>query len=247
MALTLAVFASLVVAACFQRISGMGFSLVAMPALLWLIGPLDAVALVVLMSALTSLLMMIGTVREVLWKHVLVLGIPSVIIAFPTIYVLDRLPEPVVNLVVGGLLVLCIVTLIRPVELPTRNRRLTEMSVGTVAGFMNGAAGMSGPAISVYAFSAGWSMRSFTATAQPYFIVADIGVLAAKAASGGQHEAGALTAPLVLAAVIGCAIGLWAGRYPARWISDAAGRRIVIGISIVGAVATLVKAVGGLL
>lgn len=243
MTLFLGSFFVIFIAAGFQRISGMGFSLIAMPGLLWLFGPLDAVTLVVLTSALTSMLMVFGTFKEVAWKHVLYMSIPSITVAFPTVYLLNQMPAAAINLMVGALLIACTVSLMVDFRIRESNSILIEVAAGAIGGVMNTAAGVAGPAIGAYAFSSGWSYRTFVASAQPYFIIADIGVLAAKYALGSTNAHGFLNVPIVVNAVAGCFLGLALGAYASRFVSDILGKRIVIFVAALGAVATSIKGI----
>lgn len=239
-------FVVLVISAGFQRISGMGFSLVAMPGLLWIFGPLNAVTLVVLTSALTSLIMVFEIFKEISWKHVLYMSLPSVAVAFPTVYILNQTSETIINLVVGALLVTCTVSLLVNFKINTSNSTLIEIATGAFAGVMNTAAGVAGPAIGAYAFSSRWSYRTFVATAQPYFIMADIGVLAAKYVFNDSSNGGFLDVSILVASITGCFLGLGLGSYASRFISDETGKRVVVCVSAVGALTVSLKGILGL-
>lgn len=246
MEMSIYVFLVLVLSAGFQRISGMGFSLIALPPLLWMVGPLDAVTLVVLSSALTSFIMVFSIFKEIDWSHVIYMSVPSIIIAFPTVYLLNQINESAINIAVGTLLVVCTISLIVDINMRSGRSLASEVGVGAISGFMNTAAGVAGPVVSAYAFSSGWSYRTFVATVQPYFVLADIGVLVAKYVFNNVNDARPLGAPIMVAAVAGCFVGLWLARYVSRYVSEALGRRIVILVSAGGAATILIKGISGM-
>lgn len=243
MEMSIYVFLVLVLSAGFQRISGMGFSLIALPPLLWMVGPLDAVTLVVLSSALTSFILIFSIFKEVDWSHVIYMSIPSIVVAFPTVYLLNHINESLINIAVGSLLILCTISLIIDIKIRSGRSVVSEIGVGAISGFMNTAAGVSGPVISAYAFSSGWSYRTFVATAQPYFVLADIGVLVAKYVFSNVGDARPLGAPIIVATVAGCFVGLWLAKYASEHVSDISGRRIVILVSAAGAITILIKGI----
>jgi len=230
-------------AAVVQRISGIGFSLVALPLLLPVIGPLDGVALIIINSAITSLLMTIGSIKDVAWKPLLRLSIPSMTIAFPTIMLLYRAPISLVNFLVGVLLIACTLTLVFDVKIRRARGLGGEIVVGLVSGFMNATAGVAGPAIGAYSTSVGWSHRTFVATAQPYFIMSDVAVLAAKFVFRSDQGENFIDLPQTVSAVFGCVVGLLMGSQLYKWVRETVGRWSVIVVSGIGAVTTLAAAI----
>lgn len=232
-----------ILSAAVQRVSGIGFSLVALPLLVLVVGPLDSVTLIVINSGITSAAMTIGAIREVAWKRLIWLSVPSAIISFPAILLLNVMPVPVVSLLIATLLTICTITLVTEVKVRRQIGRLGEISVGLVSGFMNSAAGVAGPAISAYAFSAGWSYRTFVATAQPYFIISDAAVLLAKFAFRETGETSLLMPNQIGFAVLGCVAGLIIGNKISRWISETTGRWVVVVVAGLGAVTTAGRAI----
>ena len=60
--------------------------------------------------------------------------------------------------------------------------RAPAVVAGAASGFMNAAAGVGGPALSVYAVATQWPQAAFAATAQPYFVVIGTASLVGKLA-----------------------------------------------------------------
>jgi len=229
-------------AAAVQRVSGIGFSLVALPMLVPIVGPLDGVTLIVLNSAITSLLMTIDTYREVAWKPLWRLAVPSVLISFPAIMFLNGAPIVMVNFLVGILLVVCTSALLFKIRVRKARELRGEIIIGAVSGFMNATAGVAGPAIGAYVSSVGWSHRTFIATVQPYFIISDTAVLAAKYIFQDQGES-LISLTSFASAMFGCVIGLLIGKQLYKWVPETVGRWSVIIVSGVGAVSVLINAI----
>ena len=211
-----------------------------------LVGPLDGVTLIVINSAITSLLMTIGSYRDIAWGRLLLLSIPSAIVAFPVILVLNSVPEVVTSLVVGGLLLVCTVLLTSKIEIRQLRGSQGPAVAGLVSGFLNASAGVAGPSLGVFATSVGWSHRTFVATAQPFFIVSDLAVLGAKGCFQEGPQDFLINGSAALIAVLGCMLGLYAGSKVVGKISEEVGRRLVIIVSAAGAIGTLVSAAIGL-
>ncbi|MBD0676627.1 hypothetical protein [Streptomyces sp. CBMA156] len=104
---------------------------------------------------------------------------------------------------------------------------------------MNAAAGVGGPAVSLYAVNTGWTAREFLPNAQFYGVLVNAFSLAAKdlpALSGTAWW-------LVAAALAG---GAAAGRLLAARVPEARARQVVLGLALAGGLTTLAKGFSGL-
>lgn len=231
-----------VISALVQRISGIGFSLVALPPLVLLIGPLDGVTLIVINSAIVSLLMVFGSLQDVAWRPVVALSVPAGMVAFPVVAVLSVMPTFLVNAVVGIVLLVCTGVLISSQEVRVFRGATGRVFVGLLSGSMNAAAGVAGPVLGVYASTAGWTHRRFVATVQPFFIFSDIFVLIAKAVFRDSSATVQFDVGLALISIAGCAIGLYIGNRLSRFVSETVAKWSVVVISGVGALSIIVDA-----
>ena len=104
---------------------------------------------------------------------------------------------------------------------------------------MNAAAGVGGPALSVYAVATRWPQVAFAATAQPYFVVIGVASLVGKFVATGWAAPALDTAawPIVIAALV---VGLAIGEFLSPRISHRVARIAVIAIAYVGGAAALV-------
>ncbi len=236
----LPVAVSVLVGALAQRITGMGFALIAAPALVILLGPFDGVVLVNLCAVLSSLLILPRVWKLVDWTRFGWLVVPALVGTVVGALVAARLPGPVLQLGVGVLVVVALtVSLLVTRTDHVATGRSPAIIAGAASGFMNASAGVGGPALSVYAVATRWPQAGFAATAQPYFVVIGVASLVGKLGATGwvlpELEPGAW--PLVIGALL---VGLGLGELLHKRIPHHAARIAVIVIAYAGGVAAMV-------
>lgn len=236
----LAIALSVLVGAAAQRITGMGFALIASPALVILLGPFDGVIVVNLCAVLSSLLILPRVWRAIEWRRFSWLVLPAFVGTAAGALVATLVPGPVLQLGVGVLVVVALtVTLLVTRTEHTASGPSPAIIAGTASGFMNASAGVGGPALSVYAVATRWPQAAFAATAQAYFVAIGFAALAGKLAATGWAvpalEPGAW--PLVIGALL---VGLLIGELAHRHVSHRAARVAVIVIAYAGGTAALV-------
>ena len=231
---------SVLVGALAQRITGMGFALIAAPALVILMGPFDGVIIVNLCAVLSSLLILPRVWRLIDWGRFGWLTVPAVAGTVLGALVAARLPGPVLQLGVGVLVVVALTVSLAVTRTDhVAKGRAPAIVAGVTSGFMNASAGVGGPAISVYAVATRWPQASFAATAQPYFVVIGVASLVGKLAVTDWRlpELDAGTWPVVIASLL---TGLALGELLHRRVSHRAARAAVIVIAYLGGVSAIV-------
>jgi len=237
---------SVVVGALSQRITGMGFALVASPLVVILLGPFDGVLVVNLCGALSALLIIPRVWRHIEWRTLAWLSIPAVVAIVPGSLLVTRLPGAVMQLSIGVLVIVALTAtlLIRRAEhiVPARPAAIVA---GAASGFMNTAAGVGGPAISIYAVIMRWPQVNFAATLQPYFVIVSGASLATKAAfSGGQlPELDAVSWIVIVSSLLA---GLALGEVLNRHVSHRVARIAVIIIAYIGGTVAVIDGALGL-
>ncbi|WP_165064893.1 TSUP family transporter [Marisediminicola senii] len=222
-----------------QRVSGMGFALVVAPVLVLLIGPFDGVLMVNICGAASALMVTTRVWRNINWRLYLLLAVPAVIAVVPGSIVAANLGGPTLQIAVGAILVLALTVSL----LVTRGSLTTPIGptgiiAGSASGFMSATAGISGPAVGVFAVLTKWQHDSFAATLQPYFVTLGVTAFVGKLVASGF-------APLdydwwLWLLVIACTVaGLIVGEFVARVVSHGVARLCVIGISYVGGIVAI--------
>lgn len=221
-----------------QRITGVGFALVAAPFLSMLLGPFNGVLLVNALGTLTSLLVLVQVFREVEFRRVLLMLGPAIVAIVPGSWVAIHMPSSLLSIIVGAMIIVALAASLTVRTPPVVLRgRLGAGIAGFISGFMNVTAGVGGPAVAAYAQASQWQHRAFAASAQLYFLGVGLASLAAKrempALDGLQWlSCGlALTGGIVLGNVLG-------PRVPPR-----AGMTAVLVLAFTGAVLILFRGV----
>lgn len=158
-------------AAVVQRLTGMGFALVATPILVLAFGPTDGVLLVILGGFVISSLMLLGALKLVRWRPTALL-LAGGAVAMPVgAWVAGVLSEPALLTLVG---VAAVFSLVVPL---VRLQRLSlagtggALAAGAFSGFLSTTSGLSGPPLVAYGTAARWEHRSFVASIQVIFVV----------------------------------------------------------------------------
>jgi len=139
----------------------------------------------------------------------------------------------------GGLVTVAVLLVMRGARVPALRGTRGAVAAGAAGGFMNAAAGVGGPPISLYAVNAGWTVREFVPNAQFYGVVVNAFSIAA---NGVPSLSGARWVAVVAAMGVGGVIGRGlAGRIPER-----RARVLVLSLALAGGVTAVGKGVWGL-
>ncbi len=243
---TVLVIAAVLIGSSMQRITGMGFALVAAPFLVLLLGPVDGVIVVNVCGALTSGLILMRVFHQVDWRRYGILAVCALAGIIPGSYVLQFVPVAWLEISIGVLVAVGLTVSVNLGRVVVRDRLSFRAVAGVTSGFMNTTAGVGGPAVSIYAIATGWPQRSFAATMQPYFLTIGVASLASKYAVG---SADVPQLPVLVWILIGCAciVGLIVGDRLARVIEPHVARRLLVVVAYLGSFATIVRGVFELL
>ncbi|MER7838253.1 sulfite exporter TauE/SafE family protein [Streptomyces sp. NPDC096040] len=217
-----------------QWLTGMGFALVAVPALILLLGPAEGVALANCAAGAISVVGLAGGWRRVRPAAMVPLCAAAACTVPVGTWLTRQLPSPTLFLTMGALVTLAVLLVMRGARVPVLGGRAGALTAGAVGGFMNSAAGVGGPPVSLYALNAGWTVREFVPNAQFYGVIVNAfsvtangvpGLSAAEwAAAGGAMVAGGLI-----------------GRTVADRIPEHHARRLVLLLALTGGVTAVAK------
>lgn len=220
-----------------QRISGVGFALVASPFLVAILGPFNGVLVVNVFGALTASLVLFQVFRLVEYRRAVLLLVPAILAIVPGSLVALYLRSDVLSMLIGTMIIVALVVSLLLKESVLFRGRPGIVLAGAVSGFMSVTAGVGGPAITAYAVATRWPHAVFAATAQLYFFGTGVASLIAKHTlpqlDGYQWATCALA--LGLGVVVGNAI---APRVPSK-----VARFAVIVLAFAGAALILTKGV----
>lgn len=222
-----------------QWLTGMGFALVAVPALILLLGPAQGVVLANCASGVICVVGLAGGRRQVRPGAMVPLCAAAACTVPAGAWMTRRLPEPVLLLVMGGLVTVAVLLVMRGVRVPALRGTKGAVMAGAAGGFMNSAAGVGGPPVSLYALNAGWTVREFVPNAMFYGVVVNAFSVAA---NGVPELSGARWGWVVVAMTLGGLIG----RGLASRIPEKRARLLVLLLALTGGLTAVGKGLWGL-
>jgi uncharacterized membrane protein YfcA len=225
---------ALAVGSAAQAVTGFGFSLIVVPVLLLLIGPLHTVRLANEAAICVNLLLLARDHRTVQVRDALLLLLPALAVTPLAAYVVHRSDPAVLSIVIGALVVGCALALVSGRRIGRLRGRSGMAIAGTVSAAMNSAGGVGGPAVAMYALNAGWPFDVTTPTLQIYF--AGLNLLSI-AVLGPVTLAPASAAGIVFAIVVGVIVGT----VLARRLDVAVMTRAVIVTAVAGGAAAMIR------
>jgi uncharacterized membrane protein YfcA len=236
------VLGAVVMGAGMQRVTGMGFALVAAPFLVLLLGPVEGVVLVNVCGAVTAGAIIFRVRRDIDWKRYMALAASALLGIVPAAFLVRYLPPSVLEISIGVTLAvgLTVLLVMKSAVLPQRRRYL--FTAGALSGLMNTAAGVGGPAVSIYSMATRWQHKSFAATMQPYFFTIGAFSLVSKAVTAPASFP-VLPLTMWLAVAAACLIGLVLGDLASKRVSTRAAQILLIVLAYLGAAATIVRGV----
>lgn len=218
-----------------QRISGVGFALVASPLLVALLGPFNGILVINVFAVVTALMVLVHVYREVEFKRALLMIIPAVIAVIPGSWVALHANSEFLSIMIGGMIIVALSASLLVKNIRMLSGRTGAVVAGAISGFMNATAGVGGPAVTAYAIATRWPQPAFAATAQLYFLTVGIVSLLAKQTMPRLDELQWVASGVALL------LGIAVGNVMSRRVPERASRVAVISLAFAGAVLILVK------
>jgi uncharacterized membrane protein YfcA len=237
---TLAVAAAVLVGALTQRVSGLGFALIAAPFLVILLGPYAGVSLANVLAILVAGTTLATSWRAVDGRRALTLVPAGLVGVLPGVVAARMLPAAPLQILVGSLVLFGLaLTALRP-RAVLRAGPAVNTGAGLTSGFMTAASGTGGPALAVYAAATGWRQTAFAPTVQISF------------ASQAALAVGLKGLPKVgvgemLVFIAAAALGLAVGGMASGRVAPTVARRLAMTLAVLGATGTVAKGVIALL
>ncbi|WP_139650791.1 sulfite exporter TauE/SafE family protein [Tessaracoccus massiliensis] len=110
--LALLVGATVLFASATQRITGLGYALVASPPLVLLLGAATGVALIQIMGVSVAVVVLLSTFKHVSWRKAAGLALPALIGIIPGWWLARTVPGPVLLTLIGGMVLLALLTMV---------------------------------------------------------------------------------------------------------------------------------------
>lgn len=235
-----------VAGSCLQRVSGMGFALIAGPVLSVVMGPVEGILVVNALAVVNAAITTVTVRRHVDWRKCGLIASVLIFGSVPGALLVREVSPALLQVLVGVLLLaaLGIVTFGRR-WMPEVSGRLPALAAGVIGGFMNTLAGIAGPALTVYAQVTRWPQQTYAATMQPIFVVAGLISFSVKIVSGAGSlaETNWLIWPMGVVAML---LGIGLGSVATRYVSRPFAARLALLLAATGGVTVLLRGISGL-
>jgi uncharacterized membrane protein YfcA len=172
--LVVLVAVSLIVGAFAQSVTGLGFSLIAAPAMLALLGPRDGVVMIVVLAALASLIPLTHQWRHIGFRDAGSLLLPTLLATPVVVAALAGVDTAVVAVGAGIAVLIGVFLLARGASWTWFRGMPGAIAAGVASAVLNVVGGVGGPPVGMYASNAGWSPDHTRATLQFFFLVQNV-------------------------------------------------------------------------
>lgn len=193
-----------------QRTIGFGFGIFIMTMLPYLMPSYgEATILSGLLAMVLSLILCIKLRQYILWRKMIGMLIVFIATSYIAIQCVSQLSNVLLQRFLGVMLILSALYFIFfSHRVSIRPTPMTQLSLGTLSGFMGGFFGMQGPPAVIYFLAVTDNKYAYTAMAQTYFLLGNVMMTLFRA------QAGCFTTEVVHAWLIGLPavlLGTWVG------------------------------------
>lgn len=217
-----------------QRVTGMGFALVASPFIVMVLGTPLGIQVVLVLGLITNLVMLIQVRADVEVRKALLLLAPAAVGVIPGSLLSHHLAPPALSILVGTMVAVAILAVVASERARVFRGTPGLMSAGFLSGFMNVTAGVGGPAVALYSLSTGWRHKNFVATTQLYGAGLNIVSIAGQGLPSWEPDLWLVVLPTL-------AVGLVLGTQLAKHVNQQSARVLVVAVSLTGALAAIIK------
>ena len=151
--------AAILVGSVLQRLSGTGVGLVVAPVLAILLGPAVGVLTTNATTTVSGFLIMLAVRRDVDWRRYGLIAGTAVLGSLPAAWLVATLPAPVLQVILGAVVLGALATTFGLPQLPRWSGPLPTVLAGAVGGFFNTTAGVAAPVMVIYAKLSQWEQR----------------------------------------------------------------------------------------
>ncbi|MEU8825371.1 sulfite exporter TauE/SafE family protein [Streptomyces sp. NPDC048636] len=236
------VLVTVLVGAGMQRVTGMGFALVASPFIVLLLGAVHGVILLNGCGVAVSGILAVRSFRDVELRKYCILVLSAALGVLPGALIVTAVSESWLEVVVGMLILVGIGSSLVLTSRVSPDRVIPLGIAGLFSGLMNVTAGVGGPPLGVYGALTRWDHRSFAATMQPvFFTVGCISLIVKLSLSGAPGEP--FPPPVWIGVIAVAVVGMMAGGVVERRLTPTAARALLLGLAVLGALTVLIRGV----
>jgi uncharacterized membrane protein YfcA len=224
------------VGALTQRMTGLGFALVAAPLLVVVAGPVQGVLLGNALSVVLCLVVLASSWRSTNWRRAALMVLPALVTVPLGALLALHVPAAPLLIIVGSIALVAIAIAALSSRVKLLPGRGGAVIAGGLSGFMNATAGVGGPMLAVHAFSDGWSRDEFVGTGQLFLLVVNILSLSTKGLPSVSWT-------IWIGALLSLGVGAVAGHFLSPHVSERLGRRLVFALAALGSASAIVRGI----
>ncbi|HJF15110.1 MAG TPA: sulfite exporter TauE/SafE family protein [Enteractinococcus helveticum] len=235
------------IATALQRITGLGFAMLTAPFAVVALGTHQGIMLITALAVIASLFMLPGMWRDIDWSRVGWIGIPATLSIIPAAWLGAQIDGAIIYLLVGALVIVGLsgALFMRGNSQPVTSHG-AQILTGVGAGAGSVLAGIGGPAMTIFGVLSRWPVASFAASLQPMWVMIASATLAGRSWFMGSTLP-ELSWWMWLLAVVGIAVGMWAGQRALGKVKDGVVFGIVIVLAMIGAILSVITGISQLL
>ena len=232
-------FGAIMFAGFLQTVSGFGYALAAVPLLMFIMNPKDAVMLVLITGALLKVVMIYRTRSVGNFRAILPLFLASLLGALPGAYVLKVIDDNLAKIFVSITLILVAIAMSCNYRIEIKRPRLASGIVGIASGFLGSTTSFSGPPVVLYMLNDNVTNKeTIRANLTRFFILGNLVSIVFGYFFGTLHIE-TLT-KYILVSIPALLIGFWLGDKLFTRMNAAAFRRLAIWLITLSGLATIV-------
>jgi len=219
-----------------QRVTGLGFSLVCVPFLVVLRGPLEGVRLVNVLACVVGAGVLVQAHVHIRWRDVLLLLVPAVVVGPVAGQIARRADPDLLSVLIGVVTLATVAVLASGIRVRGLHGPVGATVAGGVSAAMNTMSGVGGPTVAMFGLNAGWEHDELRGTLAAYFL----GLNAVSIASLGlPRDPWPILPALGAAALAGVLVGgPLASRLPVRWL-----RNLVLVVAAAGSLTAIANGI----
>ena len=234
------VFSVILFAGLMQAITGFAYALVAIPLLIMVTSPREAVAIVLFTGVMMKTLLVYKTWQDGSFSYIMLIFCASVAGSLPGIYMMRLIDDSSLKIFISLALIVCVFAMGCNVKLTIRRHRLVQILVGLTSGFLGATAGFNGPPVILYMMNENQGKVSMRANLVRYFLLGNLSTLFLSSAAGTLPLESLL--PYALISIPAIVLAGWLGEKIFTCINPHIFRCIAMGTICCSAIMTLFSA-----
>ena len=207
--------------------AGVGSGMLMAPVFAILFGPVQTVAVIILMEIVVTAQLLPGVRREINWKVIAPMGVAAAILMPAGSWLLISLEPDLIARIIAFVVVVFSIVLMIGWRYDGEKKLWASLGVGALSGVLMASTSLGNPPVMAYLLSSRDAAATNRANFTGYFAVSLVALIAMMALTGLIDRNALVTAAILLPVFMAAA---WAGSKLFRRSSEALYRRVALGL-----------------